>query len=506
MKFNVFKKVNNTTENHEGAQSFKMTSEYELYTAVVTSGLNPSFYEKENDRLDRILTLIVNCDLVFVVKLAVYARTSMNLRTIPQVIMVELAKMYSGDSLISAGVNGVIRRTDEITEMLAYYQITNKRSGTKKLGRLSKQIQKGISLSFNKFDEYQFAKYNRKTEVELRDALFLVHPKASKEGQQAIFDKIATNSLAVPYTWETELSALGQQKFKNDSVKAKAVMLKWQELIDSGKLGYMALLRNLRNILEARVGFTYVEKVCAYLSDPYQVKNSKQLPFRYLAAYRELKEVNNGLVPMVLDALNVAVTHSAANIKGFSANTSVVIACDVSGSMQKPISMKSKVLLYDIGLMLGMLMQSRCKNVMSGMFGDTWKVINMPSKSVLSNVTEYYKREGEVGYSTNGYLVLQDLISNRRVVDKVMMFTDLQMWDSTHSGNTIQSAWSKYKKSVAPHAKLYLFDLAGYGQTPISLRSNDVFLIAGWSDKVFEILDALDAGTTAISKIMEVEL
>jgi hypothetical protein len=68
-----------------------------------------------------------------------------------------------------------------------------------------------------------------------------------------IFDKIAKDTLETPYTWETELSALGQQKFSHAEEKTAAFQSKWEELIESGKLGYMALLRNLRNILEVHV-------------------------------------------------------------------------------------------------------------------------------------------------------------------------------------------------------------------------------------------------------------
>ncbi len=69
--------------------------------------------------------------------------------------------------------------------------------------------------------------------------------------------------------------------------------------------------------------------------------------------------------------------------------------------MQMPVSPKSKILMYDIGLVLGMFLHSKCKRVVTGMFGDTWKIINMPTKGVLSNVNKFYTREGEVGYSTN---------------------------------------------------------------------------------------------------------
>lgn len=142
MKFNFLAKEKNNIVNHENAPAFSLTSEYELYAAVVTTSLSASFYEKDTTRLERIQSLIKKSNPVFVAKLAVYARNEMHMRSVPLVLIVELAKIYSGDSLISKMITHVIQRADEITELLAYYQMANERNGVKKLNRLSKQIQK----------------------------------------------------------------------------------------------------------------------------------------------------------------------------------------------------------------------------------------------------------------------------------------------------------------------------------------------------------------------------
>lgn len=505
MKFNFLKKEKIVVTNHEGAKAYVMTPAEELYSAVVTTGLSNITYEKGNDRLERIQSLIQKNDPEFVAKLAVYARKEMHLRSIPLVLATELAKETSGTDLVSRTVDGVIQRADEITELLAYYQLANERTETKKLNRLSKQIQKGLVKSFNKFDEYQFAKYNRKGEVTFKDALFLVHPKAKDENQQTIFNKIVYDILDTPYTWEVELSVLGQTKFSDEAEKKIAFKNKWEELIFSNKLGYMATLRNLRNILEAGVSPEAMSKVWSYLSDERAVKNSKQLPFRFLAAYRELKNVDSPYLSSVWNALEEAVLASAQNIKGFGFNTSVVIAADVSGSMQKSVSPRSKVLLYDIGLLMSMILQSQCQNIITGMFGDRWLRTPMPKQGILQNVDALYKREGEVGYSTNGYLVIEDLIKRKETVDKVMLFTDTQMWDSNGRGNSFEDNWNRYKM-IAPNAKLYIFDLAGYGRQPIDIKRNDVYLIAGWSDKIFDVLNALEDQKSAIEIIEKVVL
>ena len=509
MRFSFRTKEKTAALNHAGAKAYTLTPEMELYSAIATTMLNDTFYEKADTRLARIKSLMTKVNAPFVAKLAVYARQQMNLRTAPVVLATELAKIHKGTDLVKKTVEKVVKRPDEITELLAYYQTANERTGVKKLNKISKQLQKGLATSFNNFDEYQFAKYNRDTAVKLRDALFLVHPKAKDEAQQLLFNKIVNNELAVPYTWETELSALGQQKFESANAKKNAIKAKWEELISSKKLGYMALLRNLRNILECEVSIDHIRMVADYLTNKTAVANSKQLPFRFLSAYKELKTVKSGYTSYIMTALENALVASIQNMKGFDLDTKVVIACDVSGSMQQPISPKSKVLMYDIGLLLGMLLQARCENVLAGMFGDRWQIVPMPSTGILANVDAFYNREGEVGYSTNGYLVLKDLISKRYIADKIMLFTDTQLWDSNTGNqsaeNTIRYQWNAYK-TIAPKAKLYIFDLAGHKHVPLKVEQNGVHLIAGWSDKVFDVMDALEGGANAIDVIEKIAL
>ena len=107
----------------------------ELYTAVVTASLNPQFYESGRGRLQRIQNLILECDPVFVAKLAIYARQKMHLRSIPLVLLVELSKIHNGNDLLRKAIGHTVQRADEITEMLAFYQMSNQRYGKKKLNR-----------------------------------------------------------------------------------------------------------------------------------------------------------------------------------------------------------------------------------------------------------------------------------------------------------------------------------------------------------------------------------
>lgn len=502
MNYNSILRESEVRTNYEGAQAWALTPELELYTAVVTASLSNTFYEKQDERVERIAELVGKVDPEFVAKLAVYTRNEMNLRSIPLLLVVELAKVHSGDDLVSRTVEKVVQRADEIMELLTCYQWRNPSGGAKKLGHLSSQIKKGLQGAFNHFDEYQFAKYNcDNLEVKLRDALFLIHPKAKDEAQQAIFDRIASDTLETPYTWEVEFSALGQENYSSQADKERAFALKWQELIESNKVGYMALMRNLRNMLETGVDNRRIDAVCRRLSDPVQVAKSKQLPFRFLAAYREIEGITDLRTNTVMAALEKAVKASAVNIKGFDASTRVLIASDVSGSMWTPFSERSKVRYYDIGLLLSMIFRYSCKQVISGIFGDEWKTVNLPGNDILYATSQLANIANSVGYSTNGYKVIEWLLNNKMVVDKVMMFTDLQMWDSKGEKKRINDLWKRYRKQLAPNAKLYLFDLTGYGNTPLQLKNNGVFLIGGWSDRIFEVLDAIESGATALSVI-----
>lgn len=493
-RFNQKSDGKTRTTNHEGAPAYTLDAFTELYSLVVTSTLSAKYYEKAEDTLTRLRILVKQVDdPVLVGKLAVYAREKMYLRTLPIVLAVELARNYKG-AVVGKTIARVIQRADEISEVLAYYQYANGRTGTKRLNKLSKQVQRGVAAAFNKFDEYQLAKYNRDTEIKLKDALFLTHPKPVNKEKQVVFDRLVAGTLQVPYTWETELSAKGNTAET------------WEDLLDSKKLGYMALLRNLRNILNVGVSADHIKRLCKHLTNPNAVRKAKQLPFRFYSAFRELGEINSPYTATVLSALEDAVLVTAENIQGFGYDTTVVIACDVSGSMEKPISERSTVELYDIGLILGMLLQNQCKSVISGMFGDVWKVVQLPRRAILSNAIELHRREGEVGYSTNGWRIIEYLIGKKIAVDKIMIFTDCQLWNSRYGNqNVFKRLWSVYLRTN-PNAKLYLFDLSGYGTTPVSVHSDNVTFIAGWSDKVFDMLAALENQGTVIEEIKKIAI
>jgi hypothetical protein len=474
------------TVNYEGEKAHLKSPEMELYSMACTSMLSNQYYRTGSDTLQRLIELIDSVDCEFAKKLAVYTREQMYLRTFPLVMAVLLSiKKKASVEFISR----IIQRGDELTEILAIYQAING-----KLKPLPNVIKKGIAEAFNKFDSYQIAKYKRDDkDITLRDAMFISHPKP-KEEMIATFKKLADKTLEPPYTWEVELSAAKE--------KGKTKQQVWHELIDSKRLGYMAMLRNLRNFMKEGVSIARFKKVCKFISDPVQVRKSKQLPFRFLAAYNELQDHEHPDIYILLDALEKAISVSVENIPGFEDQT-LLIASDVSGSMNSSISARSTIQQYEIGLLLSMLLQkvTRCY---TGIFGTEFLIKQLPKDNILANTSNLNHLSREVGWSTNGYKVIEWLIRTGNHVDKIMIFTDCQLWDSYHDRH-IAEMWIKYK-SINPKAKLYLFDLSGYDNTPLKINERDVFLIAGWSDKIFNALDSLEKGNSILDVINEIEV
>jgi hypothetical protein len=461
MKYNS--KVSTKTTNLAGGSAYKTTSEMELYMLACASLMEDSYYESAAKRLQRLKELVKACDPEFVSSLTMYVREKMYLRSVSHALCVELANYHKGYA--ASVIERVCQRPDDMTEILAY-QLENYKKP------IPNQIKKGLARAFAKFDEYQLAKYNKDGAVKLKDVLFLSHAKGNE-----LTKKLIDGVLETPYTWETELSE------KGNSEKV------WKELIKSGKLGYMALLRNLRNILNVIQDEKGIKAVAKLIADKKAVQDSKQLPFRFWSAFRELKNNANPFTSHVLKALDTACGYSAKNLK--LSGTSLIV-CDVSGSMQENVSAKSSVKRIEVGLVMGGIAKMISPNSIMSIFGDTFKVKNTLGTSVFESVLSY--KEGEVGYSTHGHLALEWLNAIGTKVDNILFFTDCQLYEGD-----LQSELSKYKSNINPKVKAFMFDLSGYGE--LQIVGPNCYNISGWSDKVFEYIESIENAQNVLNVI-----
>lgn len=331
-----------TEFTHEGAP-VRHSGPYEQLRRAVSSCLlgEDTFYEGGQTLSARIMDLALSPKVPVqkVVELAEFARHDLYLRHVPLFLLVALMKRtdIQGKALGDVIYN-TISRADEMAELIALYWGTNGDGAP-----LAKQLRVALARKFHDFDPYQFAKYRgNKNAITLRDVMFMVHPNPGKsKAKTQLFKDIAEDTLAPADTWEVGLSA----------GKDKAEV--FGKLLEAGKMGHMAILRNLRNMAEASMPCPTQELLRT-------APKSKALPFRYIAAAQAVPQWEQGIEPAMLVA--------AGNGQSLEGNTAILI--DNSGSMRMlGLSAKSQMHPADAAAGLAILLRELCPELTVVSFG-----------------------------------------------------------------------------------------------------------------------------------------
>lgn len=506
------------TLNYEGAEAFKLTPKLELYERVLTCLMEPKFYDPDgNDTVNAIRSLVEKMEEIdpeFVLKLAAYARNEMYLRSVPIFLLVLACKYPKMKSFIRKYTPHILRRADELTEVVALYIKENQTIGNKATtGMLSNPLKRGIADSFHNFSEYQFAKYNRPGEVKLKDVLRITHPKPSMPGESELFKRILDDNLAIPETWETYISVHGSNKEN------------WDHIIP--KMPIMATLRNLRNFV--KVGAN-LDPVVEKLRNKEIIERSKQFPFRFLSAYKSLQQIvqpeefniwsirtprlkaitpkNPADVPLLMDAVQDAMELSVANVPRLEGTT--FLTADNSGSMSSLLSRKGSIQYREVADLLQSIAFKFCDKAFTSVFGESFAIVNVSKhSSILDNMQRFFKKD--VGHATNGWLAFAEILDRGISVDRILMFSDMQLWSTqerygwdygSRRYETVATLFRKYKSKVNPDAILYSFDLAGYGTTKTPENERNTVLVSGWSEKVLNFIPMYESrGKKAIEAV-----
>jgi 60 kDa SS-A/Ro ribonucleoprotein len=334
-------------KTHEGAPASRINHEQQLQRSVLACLLwEDEFYESGVEIAKRIFDTASLCSPDFVGSLALRARNEHNLRHVPLLLLLNLIMRRAPNT--ANYIYGVISRVDELTELVSMYFKMNKKPKDSKSKRtnvpLSAQMKHGLARAFDKFDEYQFAKWDSKyAEVKLRDVLRLVRPKPKNPEQEALFKRIKEGSLARPDTWESRAAA------------GEPLKDVFTDLLTRNKLGYLALLRNLRKMTELGVDDQLVRKA---LRDG---KTDRVLPFRFIAAARH--------APMFERELDAAMQRTMLELPKLPGRT--ILLVDVSGSMDMKLSAKSDLRRCDAAGGLAVLVSGVCEQARVFIFGDS---------------------------------------------------------------------------------------------------------------------------------------
>lgn len=316
---------------HEGAPAARTNAYQQLRRSVLSCFLWESeFYENGQEIAERIVELVRLVPAAQVLDLAAEARHSFNLRHVPLLL---LAAAAGCGKLTHEAVTTTIQRADEMAELLAIHAKLNNVKPSELKGCIPNQMKRGIAQAFGKFNAYSLAKYNRDSDIKLRDVMFLCHPRPADPVRAALYRDIASNNLAAPDTWEVALSA-GADKAET-----------FARLILGGKLGYLALLRNLRNMVQAGVDNALIQDAIIAR----QNGADKVLPFRYIAAARAC--------PAMEPAIDQAMCEAIQKSPNFDGTT--IILVDVSGSMDEKLSAKSDMKRIDAACGLAALIHGQ---------------------------------------------------------------------------------------------------------------------------------------------------
>ena len=326
---------------HEGARAYQVSVLAQLRRSVLSCLLWESeFYEDGEEIGKRIADLTSQCMPEDVAALAIEAREYMHLRHVPLLLLRELARhplIKDRPQLLSKTMGRVLQRADEPAEFLALYWKDKKQP-------LSKQVKRGLAWSMRRFSEYDLAKYNRDTEIKLRDVLFMSHAKPKDEAQAALWKKLAANELATPDTWEVQLSAGADKKET------------FERLVREKKLGYFALIRNLRNMEEVGVDVQLVREAILARKGGAE----KILPFRYIAAARHAKQFE--------PQLDTAMQAALAELPKLTGTTVALV--DNSGSMSARLSRNSDMTRADAAAGVAIVARGVCESVRVFAFSD----------------------------------------------------------------------------------------------------------------------------------------
>ena len=481
-KFNTtLPKQKTLTENLAGGQAYTQSSELALVSLLLTSFVNDQFYRGAKDTLNDLKKLSEKVkDKEFVAKSAIYARDKFGMRSITHALAGELTSQLNGAEWGKDFYNKVVVRVDDMTEILSYYLAYKTEKDNPKFPN---SLKKGFAKAFDKFDGYQLAKYKGENkEVKLVDIVNLVHPVPTVRNKEAL-ELLVKGELKNTDTWEAKLSQVGQIAESEEEL-ADLKSNAWSELISSRKLGYFALLRNLRNIITQSP--QSVKVACEMLVDEKLIKNSRVLPFRFATAYDEINKIGSSKeVRDVLVAINEALEVSIQNVPKFDGETLVVM--DVSGSMMGRAS--------EIASLFGaVLAKANNCDVMTFATDANYKSYN-PLDSVMS-IRNSFK------YSGGGTNFKAIFTKANKKYDRIIILSDMQGWMGYTSPS---SQFNSYKNKFGANPFVYSWDLAGYGT--LQLPENNVFALAGFSDKVFQIMSLLEEDKQALlNEIRSVQL
>lgn len=508
----VFSPVRSTTTlpdtlTAEGGAGFSREPKSELFLLAVTNMVaERTFYEDSSSRDARFEALIAQAtkdDPAWIRRFVPYLRGTMNMRSAALVMAAEYA--HAGGPAPRTVIASACQRADEPAEMLGYWL---SRYGKK----LPMPVKRGIADAATRlYNERAALKYDGDKAIRMGDVIELTHPKPSAPWQSALFEyliskrhnraRLSTEALpAVTRRVLLEAVPRADRRAQIGVLEADGTTWEWASSWIGGKLdaafweamipnmGYMALLRNLRNFDEAGVSDLVAADVAHRLADADEVAKSRQLPLRFYSAYRAVRSLRWHW------PLEQAINHSLANVPALKGCTLVMVDC--SGSMDDALSAKSDLRRRDAASMFGAALALRAESVTLLAYADTGVAILAPKGGSVLPLAQSVS-----GATNGGTRTLDILAANHAGHDRVVILTDEQAFAPDGSFTGYFGGYglrAEHRPDVAAiPCPIYTFNLAGYaaGHLPSGSRNRHTF--GGLTDAGFTAIDLLERGENA---------
>ncbi|HEY2064024.1 MAG TPA: TROVE domain-containing protein [Amycolatopsis sp.] len=496
-----------TGRTHEDGPGYQRDAKSALFLLAVSNLVGENtFYESAGKRDQRYAELVHAATLAdpeWTARFLRWLRTDANMRSASLVGAAEFTK-----ARLEAGLDGqsrqvvasVLQRADEPGEMLAYWTSVHGRN-------VPKPVKRGVADAAKRlYHERSFLKYDSDARgYRFGDVLNLTHPDA--DGRQGDLFRYALdvrhgNAEQIPDTLRTlranaavRAAVAEEPEVLLDSEALREAGMTWEaalslagSTIDKQRLwealipsmGYMALLRNLRNFDEAGVSDEVAARVAGRLADPEQVASSRQFPFRFLSAYETAPSLRWG------HALDTALGHSLRNLPSLPGRSLVLI--DTSASMTGlGHSARSKVTPAKAAAVFGVALGAKGERVdVVGFANGTFRHRVRKGAAVIREVERFLERIGEVGHGTDIGGALRRSYAGH---DRVFIISDMQ---------TVGGPRGPQVGDLVPkHVPIYGFNLQGYQAAAMATGSAHRHEFGGLTDATFRMIPLLEAGRTA---------
>lgn len=480
-----------TVRNAAGGQAYQAGPKDRLAIHLISSFMSGDYYQSvEQQAINLINTAVDVQDWHWCARAALYARDVLGMRTTSHLLTAGIGLHAHGLPWLREFYRRVVVRPDDMCEIAgAYMMLTGKR------GKLPNAMKRGFADRFAQLDEYQLAKYkggNRS--VKLVDVMRLCHPKGD------LIDRLARSELAVPNTWETRLSAA------QTPAERRAV---WTDLVGQGQLGYLALLRNLRNIARD-TDAQLLTQALEQLQDVERMRRARVMPFQL---YTALHLFNTGQTSgyhapqgqgldhrtrdQIVDGLSSALDLTLDIVPQFDGPT--LVAVDTSGSMGSSISARSSIRCVEAGMLFAACLAKKNRESDIAVYADRAEIArfgtrNQPVSTIMDSLVS---RIGQVGHGTNFASVTPLLHQGQ--YRRVFFMSDMQGWYGDIQG---LNRWLNVNRTHC-----YLWNLHGDGTSQIDSENPRLVQLGGFSDRVFESVPLHEQGTGGlVQAINQIEL